>query len=113
VIRVVGQDLKESRRIGEQIVDVLNTVRGTSQASVFQEPPTPQISIEVDRAALARYGNSISDVASLISNGVGGEPIGQVYIEDRIYNITTRFPREKRDSPEALGQLLLTSSSHP
>jgi heavy metal efflux system protein len=111
VIRVVGQDLKEARRISEQIVDVLNTVQGTSQASVFQEPPTPQIAIEVDRAALARYGNSISDVASLISNGVGGEPIGQVYVEDRIYNITTRFPREKRDSPEALGQLLLTSSS--
>jgi heavy metal efflux system protein len=111
VLRVVGQDLKEARRIGNEVVDVLNTVQGTSQASVFQEPPTPQISIEADRAALARYGINISDVASLVTNGVGGEPIGQVFIEDRIYNLTTRFPRDKRDSPEALGKLLLTTSS--
>jgi heavy metal efflux system protein len=111
VLRVVGQDLKEARRIGSEVVDVLNTVQGTSQASIFQEPPTPQISIEADRAALARYGINISDVASLVTNGVGGEPIGQVYVEDRIYNLTTRFPRDKRDSPEALGKLLLTTSS--
>jgi cobalt-zinc-cadmium resistance protein CzcA len=111
VLRVVGQDLKEARRIGNDVVDVLNTVQGTSQASVFQEPPTPQISIEADRAALARFGINISDVANLVTNGVGGEPIGQVFVEDRIYSLTVRFPREKRNSPEALGELLLTTPS--
>jgi cobalt-zinc-cadmium resistance protein CzcA len=111
VLRVVGQDLKEGRRIGEEIVEVLRTVQGTSQASIFQEPPTPQISIQADRAALARFGLNISDVANLVTNGVGGEPIGQVYVEDRIYNLTTRFPREQRDSPETLGRLLLTTPS--
>ncbi|MGP0059649.1 MAG: efflux RND transporter permease subunit [Beijerinckiaceae bacterium] len=111
VLRVVGQDLKEGRRIGEEVVAVLRTVQGTSQASVFQEPPIPQISVQADRAALARFGLNISDVANLVTNGVGGEPIGQVYVEDRIYNLTTRFPREQRDSPETLGRLLLTAPS--
>jgi cobalt-zinc-cadmium resistance protein CzcA len=111
VLRVVGQDLKEGRRIGEEIVEILRTVQGTSQASIFQEPPTPQISIQADRAALARFGLNISDVANLVTNGVGGEPIGQVYVEDRIYNLTTRFPRGQRDSPETLGRLLLTTPS--
>lgn len=111
VLRVVGQDLKEGRRIGEEIVDVLRTVPGTSEVSVFQEPPTPQISIQADRAALARFGLNISDVANLVTNGVGGEPIGQVFMEDRIYNLTTRFPRDQRNSPEALGRLLLSAPS--
>jgi heavy metal efflux system protein len=111
VLRVVGQDLKEGRRIGEEIVAVLRTVQGTSQASIFQEPPTPQISIQADRAALARFGLNISDVANLVTNGVGGEPIGQVFVEDRIYNLTTRFPRDQRDNPDAIGRLLLTTPS--
>jgi heavy metal efflux system protein len=111
VLRVVGQDLREARRIGEEVVAVLRTVQGTSQASVFQEPPIPQIAIEADRASLARYGINISDVATLVTNGIGGEPIGQVFVEDRIYNLTTRFPRDKRGNTEEIGRLLLTTST--
>jgi cobalt-zinc-cadmium resistance protein CzcA len=110
VLRVVGDDLRDARRIGREVVDVLDTIDGTAQASIFQEPPIPVISIDVDRAAAARYGINVSDVSSLVTNGVGGEPIGQVYVGDRIYNLTVRLPIASRSSPEDLGNLLLTTS---
>ena len=72
VIRVVGDDFAEDRRIANEIVDILRNTRGTAEASIFQEPPLPQIVIETDRAAAARYGINISDITNLIQTGVGG-----------------------------------------
>ena len=110
VIRIVGDDFKELRRIGGEIVSVLHGMRGTEDASIFQEPPIPQIAIDIDRAAAARYGINISDITSLIQTGVGGASVGKVYVADRTYDISVRFPQDTRNSPEALGNLVLTTA---
>ncbi len=111
VVRIFGENFNELRRIGQEIVDVLNGIRGTAEASIAQEPPIPQITVQVDRAAAARYGINVSDIVNLIQTGVGGAPVGQVYVEDRVYNITVRFPKVARDSPEDLGDLILNTAS--
>src|SRR5215471_4979425 len=111
VIRVVGEDFAEDHRIANEIVDILRNTRGTAEASLFEEPPLPQIVIEADRAAAARYGINISDISSVIQNGVGGAAVTQVYVGDRIYDVSVRFPLSSRYDPEALGNLPLTNSS--
>lgn len=111
VLKIFGENLNELRRIGGQVVDILNHIQGTSEASIAQEPPIPQIAIEVDRAAAARYGINVADVASLISTGIGGATIGNVYVGDRIYGVSVRFPKKDRDNPEVLGNLILNSPS--
>jgi cobalt-zinc-cadmium resistance protein CzcA len=110
-IRVMGDDLAEDRRIASEIVDVVRNIRGTAEASIFQDPPLPQIVITTDRAAAARYGINVSDITNLIQDGVGGSAITQVFVGDRSYNLTMRFPLSARNSPDALGALPLTSSS--
>src|SRR6195256_1871225 len=109
VLRVVGDDFVEARRIAGEIVDLLRNTRGTAEASIFQEPPLPQIMIETDRAAAARYGLNISDVTNLIQNGVGGAAVTQVYVGDRIYDVSLRFPLSSRYDPEAIGNLPLSA----
>jgi cobalt-zinc-cadmium resistance protein CzcA len=47
----------------------------------------------------------------LIQNGVGGSAVTQVYVGDRIYDLTIRFPLSSRRDLDALGNLPLTSSS--
>jgi cobalt-zinc-cadmium resistance protein CzcA len=110
VIRIVGDDFKELRRIGGEIVNVLHGIRGTADASIFQEPPIPQIAIDIDRLAAARYGINVSDITNLIQTGVGGASVSTVYVADRTYAVTVRFPRNTRNNPEALGNLVLTAS---
>ncbi len=109
VILVIGEDFNELRRIGGDIVDELRNIRGTASASIFQEPPIPQIAIEVDRAATARYGINVSDVTNLIQTGIGGAAVTQVYVGDRVYNVTVRFPTSARNNLDALGALTLTA----
>jgi heavy metal efflux system protein len=111
VVKVFGQDLREARRIATEIVNVLKDTPGTTQTSIVQEPPIPQIAFHIDRTTAARYGINVADVANLIQTGVGGSPIGQIYVNDRSYDVTVRFPAEARNSPEALGNLLVNTSS--
>ncbi|GAB2801979.1 efflux RND transporter permease subunit [Dyella kyungheensis] len=110
VLRIYGDDLAELRRVGNQIVDVLHGVRGTAEASIFQEPPIPQLAITADRDAAARYGINIGDISNLIQTAIGGAPVTQVYVGDRIYNVTTRVSNETANNIEAIGQLPLTSA---
>jgi cobalt-zinc-cadmium resistance protein CzcA len=111
VLRVYGADLKEDRRIATEIVTSLSGERGTASISIFQEPPIPQLVVKVDRVAAARYGINAADIASLIQTAVGGAPVSQVYVEDRIYNVTAVLPRADKSGTEAIGNLLLNSSS--
>ena len=111
VIKVYGDDLRELRRISQQMVDVLYTVRGTSSASIFQEPPIPQINITVDRDKAARFGLNIADIQNVIQTGVGQAPVSTVYVGERVYNLTVRFTGASRDSPEALDNLPVHTAS--
>jgi heavy metal efflux system protein len=111
VLRIYGNDFKELRRIGGEIVTVLHQTPGTADASIFQGPPVPQLVVEADREAAARYGVNVGDVMTLVQTAVGGAPITQIYTADQIHNITMRVPAEVASSPEKLGQMVLTSSS--
>jgi len=109
-IKVFGDDFNELRRIGKDVIGVLNTIAGVADAAIDQYTPLPQISIKVDRAATARYGINVADVVNLISTGIGGAAVSQLFIGDRRYDITVRFPAADRNSPEAIKTLVLTSS---
>jgi cobalt-zinc-cadmium resistance protein CzcA len=110
-LRVYGDDLNECRRIGKHIVRILNTIHGTASASIFQQPPIPQMTIDLDREKMARFGINISDVTHLIETGLSGYPVTRVYVLNRIYNVTVRFPKNDKNSTEALGNLFLNSST--
>jgi cobalt-zinc-cadmium resistance protein CzcA len=109
VIKVYGNDFTEARRIAGQVEKELKNVPGARDVIIDQQPPLPQMRITVDRYAAARFGINVADIADLISTGLGGKPIAQVFIEDRHYDIAVRFTREARDAPGDIGNLLVTS----
>lgn len=111
VVKVYGENFKETRRIAEEILNVLHTVPGASDLAIDQEPPLPQLQIHMDRDAIARYGLNVSDVNDLIEIAIGGKAIAQVYQDDRVYDITCKYKEEYRNSKEKIGGLLLTSST--
>ena len=96
----------------QDIIAMLKDVPGAVDVAfdIDQEPPLPQIAIKVDREAAARYGINVADVSDLMQTGIGGGAVSQVFIGERRYDTTVRFPEDTRNSPEAIGNLLLTSS---
>jgi cobalt-zinc-cadmium resistance protein CzcA len=111
VIKLYGDDLDMLRDVGHQIVEVLYSIPGTSSASLFQEPPIPQIEIKLDHDKAARYGINMTDVQNVIQTGVGQAPVSTVYVGERSYPLTVRYTADTRHDPQALGNLLVNTSS--
>ncbi|MCD6596293.1 MAG: efflux RND transporter permease subunit [Bacteroidales bacterium] len=110
-IKVYGEDFKENRRIAEEILEQLNSIPGATDLAIDQEPPQPQLQIHADRDAVAQYGLNISDVSELIEVAIGGKAISQIFIEERVYDIICRYRKNSRDTPEKIGNLMLTTAS--
>ena len=111
VVKVYGEDFKETRRIAEEVLQVLQTIDGAVDLAIDQEPPLPQLQVIMDRDAIARYGLNVSDVNELIEVAIGGKAIAQIYQDDRVYDITCKYKEEARNTPEKIARLLLTSST--
>ena len=111
VVKVYGNDFTDTRRIAADVTTALQGVRGARDVMIDQEPPLPQVRIEVDRAASARYGINAADIADLIGTGLGGKPVAQLFVDERHYAISVRFNGNARRDPTALGDLLLTTPS--
>jgi cobalt-zinc-cadmium resistance protein CzcA len=111
VVKVYGDDFKETRRIAEDIMKTLKTVPGAVDLAIDQEPPLPQLQIHADRDKIAQYGLNVSDVAELIEVAIGGKAISQIFIGNKVYDIICRYNEESRNTPEKIANLMLTSGT--
>ena len=62
--------------------------------------------LNIDREKIARFGLNIEDVQQAIETAIGGMKISSTVEGRERYPIRVRYPRELRDSPEALGKIL-------
>lgn len=111
VVKVYGNDFKETRRIANEVLSTLEDVKGAVDLDIDQEPPLPQLQIQMNRGAIARYGLNVSDVSNLIEVAIGGKAVSQIYQNDRVYDITCKYKEESRNTPEKIAGLMLTSAS--
>ena len=109
-LKIYSDDINESRRVAEEVVKVVSGIKGATDVAVDLEPPTPQLQISVNRASIAQYGLNVSDVTELIELAIGGRAISQIYVGSKVYDITCRYAEKYRNTPEAIGNLLLTTA---
>ncbi len=111
VVKVYGDEFKETRRIAEEIIKTLHNVKGAVDLAIDQEPPLPQLQIKVDRDKIAQYGLNVSDVSDLIEIAIGGKAVSQVFQGIKVYDIICRYDEENRNTPEKIGNLMLTNEA--
>jgi len=104
-IKVAGADLATIDRLTTQIEATVRGVSGVSSALAERLTGGRYIDVDVDRAAIARYGLSVADVQSIVSTAIGGENVGEVVSGRERFPINVRYPREMRDSLERLRTL--------
>ena len=110
-VKVYGEDMKESRRVAEDVLTVLKTIPGAVDLAIDQEPPLPQLQIRADRDKIAQYGLNVSDVAELVEVAIGGKAISQIFIGNKVYDVICRYTENSRNTPEKIGNLMLTSGT--
>ncbi|KZC36107.1 cation transporter, partial [Rhodanobacter sp. FW510-R12] len=104
-VKVFGDDLDTLVALGERVEQVAAGVAGAADVKQEQSTGLPLLTIQPDRAALARYGLSVADLQDTVSIAMGGGPAGQVFEGDRRIDIVVRLPEAQRSRLEALGSL--------
>lgn len=108
-IKVFGEDLDVLKEKGDEIVKVLSSIKGARDVKAEQVAGLPMLQVEVDRQKIARYGINVSDVLDLLETAVAGKAAGEVFEGVKRFDLNLRFPEEYRNSPESIGNLLVTA----
>ncbi|TSK08254.1 MAG: efflux RND transporter permease subunit [Geobacter sp.] len=111
IVKLFGDDLNVLRDKSAEIARVLAKVRGGTDLNTEKVSGQPYLTATIDRAKIARYGLNISDVQNVIEIAVAGKAASTFYEANRSFDITVRLPEEKRNSLEAIQNLLVTTKS--
>ena len=106
-VKVFGPDLDVLRREADRVRDVLVTIPGASEVQVEQTVGLPVLEIRARRDRLARYKVNVEDVQEVVETALGGKKASEFIEGQRRWDIIVRLPVEYRDTPEAIGNILV------
>lgn len=103
-IRIKGANQEGIEAFGLNLEPILKSVPGVKESAVFTERTIgkPYLVMDINRSKLAPYGLQIEDVQDIIQIAIGGVEATQTIEGRERYSVRVRYPRELRDSPEAI-----------
>ncbi len=109
--KLYGEDLGELDRLSAEIKNVIARVPGVADLSLEANLGKPQIRIQVDREALARYGINADDVLTVVRTGIGNQPVSTLIDGVKRFDITARIDDAAKASVEAIRNIPLQAAS--
>jgi Cu(I)/Ag(I) efflux system membrane protein CusA/SilA len=110
-IKISGPDLQVLQSVGENIERALKQMPDTVSAYADRAAGGYYLDFDIDREQAARYGLTVGDVQDVIQTAIGGMNVTQTVEGLERYPVNLRYPRELRDSPEALKRVLVPTPS--
>jgi len=110
-VKIFGPDTGVLLDKSQELQSLLQQVDGAAEVQADQITGAPQLVVNMDRAALGRYGLDVEDALDALRAAVGGAEAGVLFEGVRQFPIVVRFHEESRDTPEAVGRIVLESSS--
>jgi cobalt-zinc-cadmium resistance protein CzcA len=106
-VKIYGDDLRTLEGKADEIVGVMQNIRGVEDLGVFRVIGQPNLNFTVDRDQASRFGINVSDVQDAIQTAVGGNAVSQVLIGEQRYDLVPRYLPEYRDTKEAIARVRL------
>lgn len=104
-VKIFGEDLEILNRKAHQIEELISDVDGAADITVEKIAGLPQMSINYDRAKIARYGLNIADLNDLVSAGFAGKKMGSVFEGEKRFDLVVRLNEENRQDISNLENL--------
>ncbi len=105
VVRTFGPDLNVLRAKGEEIRVAIADVPGVQNLKVEPQVLVPQLQIHIRPDAAARFGLTHAQARRAVGTLVNGTKVGQVYQDQKSYDVVVRGVPEVRTDLAALGRL--------
>jgi Cu(I)/Ag(I) efflux system membrane protein CusA/SilA len=112
-VKVRGPDLETLERAALKIEELLKEVDSIDPDSVVADRVVgkPYLEMHLNREAMARFGISVAKAQQVIEAAIGGRKVTTTVEGRERYAVRVRYLRELRDSPEALGEVLVATPS--
>ncbi|MEI8119113.1 MAG: CusA/CzcA family heavy metal efflux RND transporter, partial [Methylophilaceae bacterium] len=110
-IKIYGPDLNQLNSKAQQIIKILESIKGNQDVYTPQNSGVQYLQIKIDRVAAGRLGLSITEIESILLAQLEGKQIGIVQEGQRRTPVLVRGSQGLRTSPADFGNLMLTSST--
>jgi Cu(I)/Ag(I) efflux system membrane protein CusA/SilA len=108
-IKVYGHDLNVIEQFGMELEAILKQVPSVKAEAAFADRIVgkPYLHLNIDRDAIARYGLSVEALQQSIETAIGGMKITTTLEGRERYPVRVRYPRELRDDPDKIKNILI------
>ena len=110
VVKLFGDDFAILKKTGDELGDVLRSIRGSRDVNVDQISGLPVLQIKVKQAELARYNVPARSVLDLVES-LGTKPLGEVIEGQLRFPLAVHLPDDVRSSPQAIESMMLRTAA--
>ncbi len=107
-VKIFGDDLNELQENAFRVARIAQGIRGTGDIKVDRVSGQQNLSIDIDRAAIARFGLNAADVNDTIEAAIGGRAATEIYEGERRFQLVVRFPEQLRSNVGAIRRILVS-----
>ena len=111
-VKLIGTDLNTLEETAKRVVKILRSVPGIENVGVFHIVGQPNLEIQIDRRACARYGVNVADVEEVIQVAIGGRAFSEMVEGEKRYDIVLRLPKDLRDDPGDIARIPVDVKGH-
>ncbi len=107
VVRLYGPNLDVLRQKAAEVSDAISSVSGVANLQVEQQVDVPQLEVRLRPDAARRFGLTAGDIRRAAMTLVRGTKVGEIYDDQRIFDVTVWSPEQSRNDILSLGNLLI------
>jgi len=107
VAKISGPNLDILEEKAAEVVTVIEHIRGATDVEATKLSGQSEVVVVPDRAKLARYGISINDVSTLVTQAMSGASVTSFYDGDKRFDVVVKVDPEHRNSIDAIAALQL------
>ena len=106
-LKIFGPDIVELRRLGGEVYEKLNTIKGLKDLQVEPLVQIPQLKIFIDKEEVKKARMSAGTMANDLEALLNGYHAGQVIEGQKIFGVLLRLDEESRSNPERIEDINL------
>jgi len=110
-VKIFGEDLDSLSVYANKVSGVIQGVDGVTVPQVERVSGLPQINVEYDRTRLANYGINVEDVNNVVSTAFAGKSAGQVFENERRFDLVVRLDSAYRTDIDDVNNLMIPTST--
>lgn len=110
-VKIFGENLDSLAVYADKAGKVIQSVDGVTAPQIEQISGLPQINIAYDRVRMANYGLNIEEVNDMISTAFAGKSAGQVFENERRFDLVVRLDSLHRTNIDDVNNLMIATRS--